>query len=114
MMNGVHRRASVLTGIHTKKTLQRHRSATVDVAGVVALAGGTASAAGTCPVELRERRTFLIKPHGRDDSNPGTNLHVSGLHPRVTERTLEDAFSKYGKVRPHIFGPHSPVWLFTL
>ncbi|CEL56094.1 putative RNA-binding protein C25G10,01 OS=Schizosaccharomyces pombe (strain 972 / ATCC 24843) GN=SPAC25G10.01 PE=1 SV=1 [Rhizoctonia solani AG-1 IB] len=36
---------------------------------------------------------------GRDDSNnPGTNLHISGLHPRVTDRQLEDVFAKYGQV----------------
>ncbi|RKP23092.1 hypothetical protein SYNPS1DRAFT_19156, partial [Syncephalis pseudoplumigaleata] len=30
--------------------------------------------------------------------NPGNNLFVSGLSSSVTERDLEDAFSKYGKV----------------
>ncbi|KAI9591940.1 hypothetical protein BDF19DRAFT_388878, partial [Syncephalis fuscata] len=30
--------------------------------------------------------------------NPGNNLFVSGLSSHVTERELEDAFTKYGKI----------------
>lgn len=30
--------------------------------------------------------------------NPGNNLHVSGLDPKVDNRELEALFSKYGKV----------------
>ncbi|KAH7338895.1 hypothetical protein B0J17DRAFT_571221, partial [Rhizoctonia solani] len=41
--------------------------------------------------------------------NPGTNLHVSGLHPRVTDRHLEDAFNTYGKVKKAqvVYDPHT-------
>lgn len=31
-------------------------------------------------------------------SNPGNNLHVSGLSSKVDNKDLEIAFSKYGKV----------------
>lgn len=32
------------------------------------------------------------------DSNPGNNLHVSGLTNKCTDRDLEEAFGKYGTV----------------
>ncbi|QRW22249.1 RNA recognition motif protein [Rhizoctonia solani] len=39
---------------------------------------------------------------GRDDSsNPGTNLHISGLHPRVTDRQLEDVEKAQVVYDPH-------------
>lgn len=37
--------------------------------------------------------------HYGGDSNPGNNLHVSGLSAKVTDRDLEEAFGKFGKVR---------------
>ncbi|CAE6505357.1 unnamed protein product [Rhizoctonia solani] len=69
------------------------------------------------PPERESRRSRSRSParngadqRGRDDSgNPGTNLHVSGLHPRVTDRHLEDAFNKYGKVEKAqvVYDPHT-------
>ncbi|EUC56720.1 RNA recognition motif, putative, partial [Rhizoctonia solani AG-3 Rhs1AP] len=69
------------------------------------------------PLERESRRGRSRSParngadqRGRDYSgNPGTNLHISGLHPRVTERHLEDAFSKYGKVEKAqvVYDPHT-------
>ncbi|BGP19959.1 hypothetical protein JCM10213v2_008090 [Rhodosporidiobolus nylandii] len=35
----------------------------------------------------------------RGDSNPGNNLHVSGLSTRVEERDLEELFSKHGRIQ---------------
>ncbi|KAL5640281.1 hypothetical protein ACGC1H_007526 [Rhizoctonia solani] len=69
------------------------------------------------PPERESRRSRSRSParngadqRGRDNTgNPGTNLHISGLHPRVTERHLEDAFSKYGKVEKAqvVYDPHT-------
>ncbi|CAE7118948.1 unnamed protein product [Rhizoctonia solani] len=69
------------------------------------------------PPERESRRSRSRSParnhadqRGRDDSgNPGTNLHISGLHPRVTDRHLEDAFGKYGKVYKAqvVYDPHT-------
>ncbi|CAE6514794.1 unnamed protein product [Rhizoctonia solani] len=69
------------------------------------------------PAERESRRSRSRSPtrdgadhRGRNDGgNPGTNLHISGLHPRVTDRQLEDTFSKYGKVAKAavVYDPHS-------
>ena len=42
----------------------------------------------------------LTLPYSRDDgnTNPGNNLHVSGLSRTVEARDLEDAFAKVGRV----------------
>lgn len=41
-----------------------------------------------------------MKWHGRTEVvNPGNTLYVTGLSTRVTERDLEEHFSKEGKVR---------------
>lgn len=32
------------------------------------------------------------------EQNPGNNLHVSGVSNKVTERELDEAFGKFGKV----------------
>ncbi|KAM0786052.1 hypothetical protein ACM66B_006863 [Microbotryomycetes sp. NB124-2] len=37
-------------------------------------------------------------PRGNGESNPGNNLHVSGLSTRVEERDLEEIFGKYGRI----------------
>ncbi|UZJ53212.1 hypothetical protein CBS101457_002532 [Exobasidium rhododendri] len=51
------------------------------------------------------------RPTGNDDGeqNPGNNLHVSGVSQRVTERDLDEAFGKFGKVlRSQVmYDPHS-------
>ncbi|XP_068646742.1 serine/arginine-rich splicing factor SR45a-like [Aristolochia californica] len=48
---------------------------------------------------LRSRSRSLPRSHGRNDAvNPGNTLYVTGLSTRVTERDLEDHFSKEGKV----------------
>jgi hypothetical protein len=70
-----------------------------DVAGVVVLPAKVLTVAGTCLASVLEDRTPLIVLARSGESNPGTNLHVSGLNPRVTDRILEDTFSQYGKVR---------------
>jgi len=48
---------------------------------------------------------------GRADAsgNPGNNLHVSGLDPKVDNRELEALFSKYGKVdrAAIMYDPHT-------
>ncbi|KAG8689340.1 hypothetical protein FRC11_003073 [Ceratobasidium sp. 423] len=86
---------------------------------------------GTAPAERESRRSRSRSPardgtnqRGRDGGgNPGTNLHVSGLHPRVTDRQLEDTFSRYGKVEKAqvVYDPHTRdsrgfafVMMFTL
>ncbi|QRW09127.1 RNA recognition motif protein [Ceratobasidium sp. AG-Ba] len=57
------------------------------------------------------RRSVSPAREGRrgDSSNPGTNLHISGLHRRVTDEVLEDVFSKYGKVEKTqiVYDPHT-------
>ena len=45
-------------------------------------------------------------------SNPGNNLHISGLSSRVDSRELEAIFSKVGKVRPLHDSTKSPSFLF--
>ncbi|CUA67470.1 hypothetical protein RSOLAG22IIIB_03121 [Rhizoctonia solani] len=69
------------------------------------------SAAGTCSSDPRQRiGESHGQPSSRDKSgNPGTNLHISGLHPSVTDRHLEDTFSKYGKVEKAqvVYDPHT-------
>ncbi|CAN4078666.1 unnamed protein product [Withania somnifera] len=48
----------------------------------------------------RPRGRSRSRSHGRDgDSNPGNTLYVTGLSTRVTERDLEEHFSKEGKVK---------------
>nr|AWW16530.1 serine/arginine-rich splicing factor SR45a [Ipomoea pes-caprae] len=48
----------------------------------------------------RPRGRSTSRGHGRDrPSNPGDTLYVTGLSTRVTERDLEDHFSKEGKVK---------------
>ncbi|XP_019172218.1 PREDICTED: serine/arginine-rich splicing factor SR45a [Ipomoea nil] len=56
----------------------------------------------------RSRSRSLSRPRGRSTSrgrgrdppsNPGDTLYVTGLSTRVTERDLEDHFSKEGKVK---------------
>jgi len=42
--------------------------------------------------------SVLILPRGDVSGNPGNNLHVSGLDPKVDNRELEALFSKFGKV----------------
>ena len=39
--------------------------------------------------------------HSHSSTNPGNNLHVSGLSHKVDTRDLEAAFSKIGRVSPH-------------
>ncbi len=34
----------------------------------------------------------------RNEENPGTNLFVTGLAPKIKEQDLSDLFSKYGHV----------------
>ncbi|XAR73725.1 hypothetical protein NMG60_11007796 [Bertholletia excelsa] len=47
----------------------------------------------------RQRGRSRSRSHGRSEtSNPGNTLYVTGLSTRVTERELEDHFSKEGKV----------------
>lgn len=41
---------------------------------------------------------FYIRSVSSDAENPGNSLYVTGLSHRVTERDLEDHFSKEGKV----------------
>lgn len=44
-------------------------------------------------------KCFLHRNAGDDgEQNPGNNLHVSGVSLRVTERDLDEAFGKFGKV----------------
>jgi RNA recognition motif-containing protein len=45
----------------------------------------------------RERRDRSASPQ-RAAQNPGTNLFVTGLMPKVKEEELEQLFSKYGNV----------------
>lgn len=48
---------------------------------------------------LSTRSTAPRSGAGPDaEQNPGNNLHVSGLAARVTDRDLDEAFAKYGKV----------------
>ncbi|KAG9093250.1 hypothetical protein FRC06_011589 [Ceratobasidium sp. 370] len=66
----------------------------------------------TAPPDRDVRRSQSRSPAregSRGDINPGTNLHVSGLHPRVTDRMLEGTFSKYGKVEKTqvVYDPHT-------
>ncbi|XP_016560437.1 LOW QUALITY PROTEIN: serine/arginine-rich splicing factor SR45a [Capsicum annuum] len=50
--------------------------------------------------QSRPRGRSRSRSHGRDeDSNPGNTLYVTGLSTRVTERDLEEHFSKEGKVK---------------
>jgi transformer-2 protein len=50
-------------------------------------------------------------PGGSSDgsTNPGNNLHVSGLSSRVDNRALEELFAKYGRVQKAsvMYDPHS-------
>ncbi|KAG9126013.1 hypothetical protein FRC07_005232, partial [Ceratobasidium sp. 392] len=67
---------------------------------------------GTAPLDRDVRRSRSRSPareSSRGDTNPGTNLHVSGLHLRVTDQVLEDTFSKYGKVEKAqvVYDPHT-------
>ena len=39
-----------------------------------------------------------LGPFSDGSTNPGNNLHVSGLSSRVDNRALEDLFAKYGRV----------------
>ncbi|KAG8737317.1 hypothetical protein FRC10_008357 [Ceratobasidium sp. 414] len=57
----------------------------------------------------RSRSRSPAREGSRGDANPGTNLHISGLHPRVTDRMLEDMFSKYGKIEKAqvVYDPHT-------
>ena len=57
--------------------------------------------------ERSPRRYDQVSQHGADSisnerkpdvENPGSNLFVSGIAPRMTEDELEELFSKYGKV----------------
>lgn len=44
---------------------------------------------------------YLVALYGRSEVvNPGNTLYVTGLSTRVTERELEEHFSKEGKVSP--------------
>lgn len=43
-------------------------------------------------------QVLVINFRGTDVENPGNTLFVTGLSSRVTERDLEDYFSKEGKV----------------
>ncbi|KAG9098344.1 hypothetical protein FS749_004020 [Ceratobasidium sp. UAMH 11750] len=66
----------------------------------------------TAPPDRDVRRSRSRSPAregSRGNTNPGTNLHVSGLHPRVTDRMLEDTFSKYGKIEKAqvVYDPHT-------
>lgn len=72
--------------------------------------GGQAGAAARSVAALRRQaRTFLqsfsarsltaISSRNDGSTNPGNNLHVSGLSSRVDNRSLEELFAKYGRVR---------------
>ncbi|XVF18097.1 hypothetical protein REPUB_Repub10bG0182200 [Reevesia pubescens] len=51
------------------------------------------------PSWSRPRQRSRSRSRGRaDDGNPGNTLYVTGLSQRVTERDLEEHFSKEGKV----------------
>ncbi|KAL3527261.1 hypothetical protein ACH5RR_011917 [Cinchona calisaya] len=52
-------------------------------------------------VRSRSRSISRSRSRGRSESvaNPGNTLYVTGLSMRVTERDLEDHFSKEGKVK---------------
>jgi len=41
--------------------------------------------------------------HSDGSTNPGNNLHVSGLSSRVDNRALEELFAKYGRVSSFSF-----------
>ncbi|XP_075097723.1 uncharacterized protein LOC107783926 [Nicotiana tabacum] len=48
----------------------------------------------------RSRSRSRSRSHGRDEpSNPGVTLYVTGLSTRVTQRDLEEHFSKEAKVK---------------
>lgn len=51
--------------------------------------------------QLVTKNLLTLKWHDRGEEvvNPGNTLYVTGLSTRVTERDLEDHFSKEGKVR---------------
>lgn len=51
------------------------------------------------------------KPDADGTTNPGNNLHVSGLHNEVDSRELEAVFGKIGKVKKAsvMYDPHSRV-----
>ncbi|PWN52750.1 RNA-binding domain-containing protein [Violaceomyces palustris] len=54
--------------------------------------------------------SYVFRPsHGGHDSNPGNNLHVSGVSNKVTDRDLSEAFSKYGVVTKAqvMYDPHT-------
>jgi transformer-2 protein len=49
-------------------------------------------------VLIHDPPTFRPAANAEGEQNPGNNLHVSGVSLKVTERDLDEAFSKYGKV----------------
>ncbi|KAK7437245.1 hypothetical protein VKT23_018686 [Stygiomarasmius scandens] len=63
------------------------------------------------PPARRSSRSRSPGDRGRDSesSNPGTNLHVSGLSYKVDNRDLENVFAKVGRVAKAsvVFDPHT-------
>lgn len=46
----------------------------------------------------QDRRDEASRGRGDGESNPGSNLHVSGLASRTTDDDLYEVFGKFGKV----------------
>jgi len=81
--------------------------------------GGTPPRRGGSPGARRSSRSRSPKRNGGGDdkpngsvdggSNPGNNLHISGLSSRVDSRELEAIFSKVGKVKKAsvMYDPHT-------
>ena len=42
--------------------------------------------------------TTIVQGNGSEARNTGTNLFVTGIHPRLTEDDVTRLFSKYGEV----------------
>lgn len=50
---------------------------------------------------------FIDRSFSSDVENPGNNLYVTGLSPRITKRELEKHFASEGKVWILFFFPNS-------
>ncbi|CED83412.1 related to transformer-2 protein homolog [Phaffia rhodozyma] len=64
---------------------------------------------GRMDVDRPDRGRGDGPPRSGGDENPGNNLHVSSLSPRVEQRDLETAFSKFGVIDKIqiMYDPHS-------
>lgn len=67
---------------------------------------GAAARRAVAMTEGKLMSWFVVRPlnyafsrGGEAGTNPGNNLHVSGLSSRVDTRDLEQAFAKVGRVR---------------